>query len=189
MNKENKNITERKTDQIQHNQPRYDQLVEENDTLKKQVDELHHSLDEAFAEIKDTKRQVNQQVTSKLQLLDKVSPYIKDVSMFINLPERAIMETTMRYISNKQEDYSDHSDDMVKGIFLEFMKNQSRKELDEEAKKLDEKNYEKEKPNTYDPLSNKTIHEILAERINNDFMEERLKQSQQKPWTSDKSNC
>lgn len=48
MNKENKNITERKPDQIHHNQPRYDQLVEENDTLKKQVDELHNSLDEAF---------------------------------------------------------------------------------------------------------------------------------------------
>lgn len=135
-------------------------------------------------EIKDTKRQVNQQVTSKLQLLDKVSPYIKDVSMFINLTERAIMETTMRYISNKQEDYSDHSDDMVKGIFLEFMKNHNKKLIDEEAKKLDEKYYEKEEPTTHDPLSNKTIHEILAERVYQDFMEQRIKQSERKPWTS-----
>lgn len=188
MNKEDNNITERKTDQIQHNQHRYDQLLEENEALKKQVQDLHHSLDEAFAEVKNTKRLVNQQVASKLHLLDKVSPYVKNVSMFINLPERAIMENTMKYISNKEEDYSEHSDEMVRGIFLEFMKNQSRKELEEEARKLDEKCYEKkEAQSTHDPLSNRTIHEILAERVHNDFMEERLKQSRERPWTSDKS--
>jgi len=170
MNKETQDTEEKRTDQIQHKQARLDEALQENEQLKQEVQDLKNNLNEARTEAREAKKSVRQQVLRRIELLNKVAPYVESITSIHHLSDRAIMEITMRSINNDQEDYSSHSDDTVKGIFFQCIKNHERQLIHDEAAKRDAEIERKTSGNNdHDPRKKKSIHEIITELVEKDF--------------------
>jgi len=170
MNKETQDTEEKRTDQIKHNQARLDEVLLENDKLKQEVQDLKNNLKEVRTEAREAKKSVREQVLRRIELLNKVAPYVESITSIHHLSDRAIMEITMRSINNDQEDFSSYSDDTVKGIFFQFIKNHERQLIHDEAAKRDAEIERKTSGNNdHDPRKKMSIHEIIAEKSKADF--------------------
>ena len=151
---------------------KYDEIKAENKELEAKLTELQTKLDNALIEQEAAANNINTKVNDKLKLLAKVTQYIGDTSSYVDLNERTIMLATINTIHGDNDDFSDYSDDVIKGMFIECLRNDEYKKREDEFKK-----YETDTDTRHNEHSNNalSLHEQMAKQLKEDFWANRAK--------------
>lgn len=111
---------------------KYDEIKAKNEEMEFKMQELKQKLDEAIADKRNAEVLVDTRINSKLRLLHSAKPFLGDIDSYVNHNERSIMEAVINCIRGDSSDFSDDSDDMVKGRYLECIKNAEARERERE---------------------------------------------------------
>jgi len=149
---------------------KHDEIIIENKKLCAENAELKARLDEAIEAKQKAEALITTKINEKLQLLNRVEPYLESVSSYVQHSDRSIMEATINCIRGNTSDFTDYSDDVVKGIYLECMKNADKQKHEKELKKYD---------TDYEEASNTTQ---TYNHNNSPSMDTRLKQQVKDDW-------
>ena len=106
-------------------QEKLDRALEKNELREKAFTALSKKYDEEVA-IKASDI-IDKRVMDRVELFLNAAPFLKDVESYMKHSDREIMEAAMTEARGDSVDYSDKSDDHVKGMFDLFVGSNSRR--------------------------------------------------------------
>lgn len=138
-----------------------DLIAEKYTTLQKKYDGVSEAWERTKKELESLKSLrtddlIEQKVKNRLQIMSNASKFLKNVTDYVRHTDREIMIETLNTAKNIKFDYTDYSDDVIRGMFLAITES-SEKDVKKDT-------FEAIRAR-YDASSRKSINDAIIEQM------------------------